>query len=303
VIVPNYNHEKYLHKRLDSIFSQKYRDFEVILLDDCSTDGSVDILKSYLDFPDVRLVENQSNSGSPFTQWLKGLSLSQGNYWWIAESDDFSEYNFLEALLPLFQHQDVQLAYANSSIVDENDKFCGDYTEGEYLGALSKTKWKSSYTVSAAREINDGLGVKNTILNVSSAIFRKFELNDRVKEKLLSMRIAGDWLFIISSIRSGSLSYDCRKLNYHRRHSESVIGSTVANKKIKSFFEEISVVHEEILNEFELNKGFCNMWDSYINRQYIDFTNDTLLKSIESYYPYKRNKEKIKTKAYAELNL
>jgi glycosyltransferase involved in cell wall biosynthesis len=55
VIVPNYNHAKYLPRRLDSIFNQTFQDFEVILLDDCSTDNSLSIPGEYVKHPKVSL--------------------------------------------------------------------------------------------------------------------------------------------------------------------------------------------------------------------------------------------------------
>ena len=48
VIVPNYNHAPYLRQRLDSIFNQTFHDFEVIILDDCSTDNSIEIIEEYM---------------------------------------------------------------------------------------------------------------------------------------------------------------------------------------------------------------------------------------------------------------
>lgn len=65
VIVPNYNHAPFLKDRLDSIFRQEFEDYEVILLDDCSTDGSREIIESYRDHEKVsHVVLNERNSGS-----------------------------------------------------------------------------------------------------------------------------------------------------------------------------------------------------------------------------------------------
>ncbi len=72
VIVPNYNHASYLVARIESILNQTYQDFELILLDDCSTDDSREVLLKYKDNPKVtHLVFNEQNSGSPFIQWQK----------------------------------------------------------------------------------------------------------------------------------------------------------------------------------------------------------------------------------------
>ena len=72
IILPNYNHAPYLQERLDSIFGQTHQNFEVIILDDASTDESLSILKPYQAHPKVsHFVLNKKNSGSPFKQWKK----------------------------------------------------------------------------------------------------------------------------------------------------------------------------------------------------------------------------------------
>jgi glycosyltransferase involved in cell wall biosynthesis len=81
VIVPNYNHEKYLKQRLESVFNQTYVNFEVILLDDFSTDSSTNILSEYAKNPKVsHCVFNETNSGNTFVQWNKGIALAKGDY-------------------------------------------------------------------------------------------------------------------------------------------------------------------------------------------------------------------------------
>ena len=69
VIVPNYCHAPYLEQRIESILQQTFQDFELILLDDCSTDGSREILERYRNHPKVSgIFYNERNSGSPFKQ-------------------------------------------------------------------------------------------------------------------------------------------------------------------------------------------------------------------------------------------
>ena len=111
VVVPNYNHARFLPKRIESILRQTYQDFELILLDDCSTDDSRTILSQYASDPRVRLEFNQVNSGSTFKQWNKGVRLAQGKYVWIAESDDYAEPRLLERLVAILE-ADATVAYA-----------------------------------------------------------------------------------------------------------------------------------------------------------------------------------------------
>ena len=74
VIIPNYNHAKFLPKRIESVLGQTYRDLEIIFLDDASTDNSLEIYERYAGDTRLRAIFNASNSGSPFKQWQKGLA-------------------------------------------------------------------------------------------------------------------------------------------------------------------------------------------------------------------------------------
>ena len=97
VIIPNYNHAQYLPERIESVFGQTYPNYEVIILDDCSTDNSREVIEQYRTNPHVsQIIYNEENSGGVFKQWKKGLSLAKGDLLWIAESDDKCENTFLE---------------------------------------------------------------------------------------------------------------------------------------------------------------------------------------------------------------
>lgn len=128
VIVSNYNHSAYLKERIDSILNQTYQDFELIILDDCSTDNSMSIIESYRNNSHVtHVVQNEQNSGSPFLQWHKGIALAQGEYIWIAESDDAAHPQFQSTLVgQLVCHPEAVLAYSHSLWVDEKGETVND---------------------------------------------------------------------------------------------------------------------------------------------------------------------------------
>lgn len=122
VIVPNYNYEKYLKMRMESVLNQSYPIYEIIFLDDASTDGSARIAQGYLEEgSSVKFIKNEVNSGSVFNQWVKGLRIARGDYLWIAEADDICEGTFLEELISRFEKdKDVVLAYCQSKQIDED---------------------------------------------------------------------------------------------------------------------------------------------------------------------------------------
>ncbi len=121
-IVPNYNHGKYLRERLDSILNQTYDNFELLLLDDCSSDDSRTIIEEYQKRhpAKIKVFLNQENSGSVFKQWGKGLSHAEGNLIWICESDDSCEPDFLETLVGYFADPSVMIAFGRIQFIDEN---------------------------------------------------------------------------------------------------------------------------------------------------------------------------------------
>src|SRR5271163_2597159 len=126
VIVPNSNHERFLRQRIDTILAQTFQDFELILLDDYSTDDSRSILREYGSDPRVRLEFNDVNSGSTFKQWNKGVRLAQGKYVWIAESDDYADPRFLERLMELLgADSQATIAYCRSWRVSDSQRVDG----------------------------------------------------------------------------------------------------------------------------------------------------------------------------------
>ena len=86
VFIPVYNREKYVGEAIESILAQTYSDFEILLVDDGSTDHSVNTIRSFSD-PRIRLVCNEGNLGIPKTR-NKGVELARGQYMAMLDSDD-----------------------------------------------------------------------------------------------------------------------------------------------------------------------------------------------------------------------
>lgn len=96
VIIPVYNVEKFIRQCLDSILSQTYKNYEVILIDDKSKDNSLDIIKEYeKKYSNFFVIENEKNSG-PGASRNKGIDASKGEYIMFVDSDDYIEPNTLE---------------------------------------------------------------------------------------------------------------------------------------------------------------------------------------------------------------
>lgn len=118
VILTSYNHAKYIRKSIDSVLNQTFQDFELIIYDDCSTDNSVEIIKSYSD-PRIKVIASKVNRGCGWFEYLIP-DFIQGEYVAIAHSDDFWEKKKLQKQVDyLDHHNEVSAVFTHVHIVDE----------------------------------------------------------------------------------------------------------------------------------------------------------------------------------------
>ncbi|MBK8536753.1 MAG: glycosyltransferase family 2 protein [Candidatus Competibacteraceae bacterium] len=119
-IVLNYNYGRYLELRLRSILDQTLPPDEIIILDDASTDYSLEIIQTVATQSAIPfiVITNPVNSGNPFVQWAKGLERANCDLVWIAEADDYCEPTLLETLAKEFVDSSVVMAWTDSIIVD-----------------------------------------------------------------------------------------------------------------------------------------------------------------------------------------
>lgn len=242
VVIPNYNYARFLRQRIDSVLDQTYTDFEVILLDDSSSDKSLEILKSYANNAHVSCIEaNSKNSGTPFAQWKKGITLARGKYVWIAESDDYADLSFLAVAVPLLEkNEKASYCFCGGYRVDEfNHQLNLDYDRWTKKQTFSEN---SSKTFEGMEYIEHNMYWRSYIYNTSGVLFKK-ELAEKVDMTLcFSMRCSGDWLFWVEMARLGQVIEVYKKLNYFRYHQASA--STQAKKIGKSLEEDMIVVEQ-----------------------------------------------------------
>ncbi|MFD1014620.1 glycosyltransferase family 2 protein [Winogradskyella rapida] len=256
IIIPNYNHSDFLQQRLDSVFNQTFQDFEVILLDDASTDDSALLLNSYVNHPKVsHVIINKDNSGSPFKQWEKGIALAKGTYVWIAESDDYCELNFLETCLKTLVG-DVGVVYTQSLDIDENgDKLSHRIN---YTQSYKTNIWKDDFKMDGAKFISDYLLLKNVIPNASAVVFKKDIISDVYFNKaLLSMRMCGDWFFWLQLVSNTNIAFINQDLNFFRHHNQVSRNHFNSNKKKVRLIEE-SLIRQYLKEKQGINNKVMN---------------------------------------------
>ncbi|MBQ8394884.1 MAG: glycosyltransferase family 2 protein [Clostridia bacterium] len=125
IIVPNYNSEKYIKETLDSVLAQTYQDWEMLVIDDCSSDGSVDIIRAYAEKDSrIQLILREKNTGVANVR-NAGLELAKGKYIALLDSDDVWTEDKLERQVALLEETGAEIAYSAYDFIDENSQPMG----------------------------------------------------------------------------------------------------------------------------------------------------------------------------------
>lgn len=216
VIVPSYNHYDFLTERLDSIFNQSYTDFEVIIIDDLSTDSSKDILLKYAEHPKVKhFILNESNSGSGYQSWLKGINMADSEYVWIAETDDVNELSFLEQTVQILDNnKDLALVFTASNYINKEGEFL--YNTDNRMKDLGVND--GDYKIFGNDIFLNKLPLSPYITNASAVVFRK---PTSIPSQIFSFKQMSDlflWRYLVEDKKIAFLN---KKLNHFRRHESS----------------------------------------------------------------------------------
>lgn len=119
IIIPLYNGQEFIAAALDSCLKQTYRDFEIIVFDDCSTDEGEKIVKDYIEKNDnIKFFKNESNLGNIRTV-NKAIALAKGDYILVFDQDDLLPQYHIERMMRCFS-KDTALVFCDYTIIDKN---------------------------------------------------------------------------------------------------------------------------------------------------------------------------------------
>ena len=269
IIIPNYNHAPYLKQRIDSVLNQTFQDFELIILDDDSTDESRSIIEQYRNHPKIsHIIYNEQNSGGVFKQWIKGIELARGKYIWIAESDDYSAHNFLEeTVVVLEQDTNIGLVFTDSNTVD---------SRGNHLTttAASKSEVYQRLELSNNMITKENLPlflVKELVIeNVSCVLLRTDSLKKVDFAELTEFRNTGDRFTYIGIALNDNLLYLPKTLNFMRSHGQNTTSKNYQNGIIHQ--DRLHVLNYYFEDFFKKSIRFKEIGDFY-KENYFHFIN------------------------------
>ena len=207
ICIPSYNCGAFIGKAIQSVLDQTYQDFEIIVIDDCSTDNSEEVVKSFKD-PRIKFFKNEKNLGMvPNTN--KALKLASGEFVGVLHPDDYYAPKMIETTLKAFsENPEVGFIYSSYVVVDKDDKI------------VTKIKLCDCNKTFKSKEEFKKLAIKN-YAPPSAVLFRKkcYEDVGPLDEEFPYPHDWNMWLRI-------SLKYDSARLSdylsYYRMHRKSV---------------------------------------------------------------------------------
>ena len=265
-IVPNYNHARYLPQRIDSILNQTYPLIDIIILDDCSTDNSREVIDAYVEkYPGrVKSIFSTTNSGNVFRQWQNGHSQASGDIVWICESDDFCEPTFVERTIRAFRDPSVMLSFGSVQYANT----AGAFVEGldDYREECEPGIWDRAIVRPASEWFCNGFGVKNAIPNVGGSLWRRFPISEKVWIEASKFKIMGDWFLYSVIAGGGQIAYEPTAVSYFRIHSNNTSGKKAQSNS--SYYEEYFRIIKQLKSKWPVPEETFNRFLSEAHKNF-----------------------------------
>lgn len=217
VIVSVYNTEKYIEKCLDSLLNQTYSNIEIVVINDCSTDGSLKILKKYAKkYDNMILIENKENKGLSYSRNV-GLEKATGEYIGYIDSDDYVDSTYYEQMMKAIKKEKSEIAIADMKIV---------YEDGSFPDYVSK---------GCNGEVNTLNIIKNGL--AASACNKLFKREIIEKYKFSEGKLNEDLAVILPSIVAAKkISYVENNNYYYVQHTGSIQNSRFSDRRFDIFY-------------------------------------------------------------------
>lgn len=236
-VVTSYNYEKYILKTLESIKSQTYRNFEIIIVDDCSKDNSCKIIEEFISENQdlkITLIKQSSNQGQ-MASMIRGLDIAQGQFVSFIDSDDILMPDYAKHHIRV--HLETSVAFTSCQIIE-----IGEDDEIHTMNSISSPHCKNLDELFAGENVNYKI-LKNKHFGGwywspnSSAMFRKASIEQIINYKNTDKwKICPDkFLFNFANLIGGSAIIYTPLIGY-RRHKNNAGNCTLVtgNKRLHS---------------------------------------------------------------------
>lgn len=242
VIIPVYNVSKFIGRTIASVLQQEYYDIEIVLVDDCSTDNSAEIIKQYQKtHPCIRYFRQQRNQGAAVAR-NKALELATGQYVAFLDGDDEWVTNKLAKQISFMKEKNAAISCTALDTID---------AEGKPLGNRRQVKDIIDYKFI----------LKNTMIATSTVLIDR----NKTGHFLMPLRRGGqDYATWLMLMRNGTKCYGLNEVLAHYR----VLPTSLSSNKFKSIKQvwEIQTVNEKINKVSAFINLCCFMTNAFLKR-------------------------------------
>lgn len=267
VVVASYNHAEFLSQRMESLINQTYKDLEILVIDDCSPDNSVEVLRRYESCPKVKLVIREKNGG-----WVavsnQGVEMASGEFVIFANCDDDCDPRMIERLVDAMNaHPTAGLAFCRSLLVDEDGHVLGDdfaIREPSFRARCQKD------TLLSQKEMSRFLLHSCVIPNLSAALIRK-ECFSTVGNLSPDYRVCSDWDLFFRIAARYDVAYIAEPLNMFRQHDSTIRSVTKGRVTYEEFFRlllgQIRLLNLSFIERCRFRTRVMYLWGSHLFSQ------------------------------------
>ncbi|WP_416687593.1 glycosyltransferase [Candidatus Pseudothioglobus sp. Uisw_041] len=209
VVTSLYDAEKYIEETVKSVINQTYENWEMIIVDDCSSDSSRDIVRKFERKDNrIKLIESKTNFGGPSRPRNIGLENAKGKYIAFLDSDDVWLANKLEKQIEFMKDNDCDIVYAMANIIDKNGKQQGPSKDSRVFNKLK-------YIMN-----NENILFYTNYININTVMMKNSNNIKFTEDKnLIALE---DWYFWIEAQKSLKITFQQKILVNYRVHNSSI---------------------------------------------------------------------------------
>lgn len=251
VIIPVYNVEKYLEECIDSVLNQTYKNIEIIIVDDGSTDSSGNICDRYAETNSQIQVVHQQNSGLSATR-NTGEKQAKGKYIYFLDSDDYIVFDAIEKLCCIAENNNADVVFFDA------ENFADNADMNVKQSYLRKNKYCVQSGIATLEQLQKNMEYHSAVPLLF--LNREFLINNKIS--FLQNVVYEDMLYTYQVFCRADKVAQCAEALYHRRYREN---SIMTSKKSKKYFDSCVTVYKYV-RDFSVDNDIS---DTYVAKKYI----------------------------------
>ena len=250
VCMPTYNKADFIAEAIQSVLDQTFKDFELIITDDVSSDNSEEIIRSFND-PRIKFIKNKKNLGM-INNWNKAVSMANGEYITILHGDDRYLPEFLAAESEILDKSpNVGYVFSACNIIDENGnpKWVHRWQEKKHYGLFILARCKESLIIDGHKLLKEHLF--DNFVRFPTVMVRK-ECYKKVGMYSDAFRHPADWdMWMRIELYPFKIAYSAQVLAEYRKHAGSFTASN--SKRGKNVIEDYKMIAKTVKAASEKN--------------------------------------------------